>query len=69
MARGSNGETVAITAGGEHVADVVPAGALEALLETIAVLSDPEALEALRDTEVVVTGTEAIRHLVATRER
>lgn len=69
VARAARGETVAITAHGQHVADVVPSGELERLVETIAVLSDPDVLDALRDTEVVVVGREAIRSLVAQRER
>ncbi len=65
--RAENGETVAVIAHGEHVADVVPSGELERLRETIEVLSDPEAVRALADTEPVVFGRDAVRALVAER--
>ncbi len=65
--RAENGETVAVIAHGEHVADVVPSGELDRLRETIEVLSDPEAVQALADTEPVVFGRDAIRALVAER--
>jgi antitoxin (DNA-binding transcriptional repressor) of toxin-antitoxin stability system len=69
--RAEHGETVAVIAHGEHVADVVPSGELERLRETIEVLSDADAIRALADTEPVVTGIDAVRKLVgerATRE-
>jgi antitoxin (DNA-binding transcriptional repressor) of toxin-antitoxin stability system len=65
--RAEQGETVAIIAHGEHVADVVPSGELDRLRETIEVLSDPGAMRALADTESVVRGRDAIRALVAER--
>lgn len=65
--RAERGETVAVVAHGEHVADVVPFGELDRLRETIAVLSDSEAVRALTDTEPVVRGRDAIRALVAER--
>jgi len=65
--RVGRGETVAVIAHGEHVADVVPCGELDRLRETIAVLSDSEAVRALTDTEPVVRGREAVRALVAER--
>ncbi|MGQ0777225.1 MAG: hypothetical protein ACT4NY_22885 [Pseudonocardiales bacterium] len=46
--RAERGETVAIIAHGEHVADVVPSGELDRLRETIEVLSDPELVQDLR---------------------
>lgn len=65
--RAERGETVAVIAHGEHVADVVPSGELNRLRETIEILSDADALQALNDTEPVVHGREAIRALVAER--
>lgn len=65
--RAERGETVAVTAHGQHVADVVPSGELERLRETIEVLSDTEAVRALADTEPVVHGRDAIRALIADR--
>lgn len=67
--RAAHGETVAVLAGGEHVADVVPSGELERLRETIEVLSDTEAVRALAATETAVVGRDAIRALVANRDR
>src|SRR2546423_499338 len=70
--RAEHGETVAVIARGEHVADVVPCGELGRLRETIEVLADTDAVRALADTEPVVHGRDAIRALVAergTRER
>jgi antitoxin (DNA-binding transcriptional repressor) of toxin-antitoxin stability system len=67
VARAARGETVAVIAGGEHVADVVPSGELERLRETIEVLSDTDAVRALADTEPVVVGRRKIRSLVAER--
>ena len=65
--RAAGGETVAVVAHGEHVADVVPSGELDRLRETIEVLSDTDAVRALADTEPVVVGRDAIRSLVAQR--
>lgn len=48
VGRAERGETVAIIAHGEHVADVVPSGELDRLRETIEVLSDPELMQDLR---------------------
>ena len=56
MNRAAGGETVAVIAGGEHVADVVPSGELDRLRETIEILSDADAVRALSDTEPVVVG-------------
>lgn len=67
VARAARGETVAVVAGGNHVADVVSSGELERLRETIDVLSDAEAIRALADAEPAVVGREAIRALVADR--
>jgi antitoxin (DNA-binding transcriptional repressor) of toxin-antitoxin stability system len=67
VCRAERGETVAVIAHGEHVADVVPAGELERLRETIAVLSEPEFTRGLEDREPVVVGIDAIRALVAER--
>jgi len=47
--RAEYGETVAVIAHGEHVADVVPSGELDRLRETIAVLSDSEIMRELRE--------------------
>jgi antitoxin (DNA-binding transcriptional repressor) of toxin-antitoxin stability system len=68
VTRATRGETVAVIANGEHVADVVPSGELERLRETIEVLSDTDAVRALADVEPVVVGRDAIRALVAKRE-
>jgi antitoxin (DNA-binding transcriptional repressor) of toxin-antitoxin stability system len=65
--RAEHGETVAVIAHGEHVADVVPSGELDRLRETIEVLSDPDAMRDLADSESVVSGIDAIRELVADR--
>ncbi|MCO1579928.1 hypothetical protein M8C13_29665 [Crossiella sp. SN42] len=65
--RAERGETVAVIAHGEHVADVVPSGELDRLRETIEVLSDLETMQDLRDTEPEVIGIDAIRALVAER--
>lgn len=65
--RAEHGETVAVIAHGEHVADVVPSGELDRLRETIEVLSNPDARRALEDTETVVHGRDAIRALIAAR--
>ncbi|MEQ3551660.1 hypothetical protein WIS52_14385 [Pseudonocardia nematodicida] len=46
--RAQDGETVAVLAHGQHVADVVPSGEIERLRETIEVLSDTDLLEDLR---------------------
>jgi antitoxin (DNA-binding transcriptional repressor) of toxin-antitoxin stability system len=47
--RAERGETVAVIAHGEHVADVVPSGELARLRETIEVLADTELVRALAD--------------------
>ncbi|MGH3569615.1 MAG: hypothetical protein ACRDRH_27105 [Pseudonocardia sp.] len=65
--RAERGETVAVIAHGQHVADVVPSGELDRLRETIEVLSDPDAMRDLADTEPVIYGIDAIRELVAGR--
>ncbi|MGQ0840202.1 hypothetical protein [Actinokineospora sp.] len=65
--RAEHGETVAVIAHGEHVADVVPSGELRRLRETIEVLSDTDAMRDLADTEPAVRGIDAIRALVAER--
>jgi antitoxin (DNA-binding transcriptional repressor) of toxin-antitoxin stability system len=65
--RAEHGETVAVIAHGEHMADVVPSGELDRLRETIDVLSDPAARAALDDTEPVVFGADAVRALIADR--
>ncbi len=67
LRRAERGETVAVIAHGEHVADVVPSGELARLRETIDVLSDPDAVRALADTEPVVLGRDAIQALLAER--
>jgi antitoxin (DNA-binding transcriptional repressor) of toxin-antitoxin stability system len=46
--RAERGETVAVIAHGEHVADVVPSGELDRLRETIDVLSDSDLVQDLR---------------------
>jgi len=65
--RAERGETVAVIAHGEHVADVVPSGELDRLRETIEVLSDSDAMRNLADQEAVVHGIDAIQALVAER--
>jgi antitoxin (DNA-binding transcriptional repressor) of toxin-antitoxin stability system len=67
LRRAEQGETVAVIAHGEHVADVVPSGELDRLRETIEVLSDPELMEGLADRRPVVKGRAAIRALLAER--
>ncbi len=47
--RAEHGETVAVIAHGEHVADVVPSGELDRLRETVEVLSDSDLVRDLRD--------------------
>jgi antitoxin (DNA-binding transcriptional repressor) of toxin-antitoxin stability system len=47
--RAERGETVAVIAHGEHVADVVPSGELERLKETIEVLSDVDLMRDIRE--------------------
>lgn len=69
MRRVARGEKVAVIAGGEHVADVVPSGELERLRETIEVLSDTDAVRALSDIEPAVVGRDAIRAIVSDRDR
>lgn len=46
--RAERGETVAVIAHGEHVADVVPSGELDRLRETIEVLSDSDLMQDLQ---------------------
>jgi len=65
--RAAAGETVAVIAHGEHVADVVPSRELDRLRETIDVLSVSGAVRALADAEAVVVGRQTIRSLVAKR--
>lgn len=67
IARAARGETVAVIAGGKHVADLVSSAELRRLRETIEVLSDSDAVRALADIEEVLVGREAIRSLVAER--
>ncbi|AYY11364.1 hypothetical protein EF847_00140 [Actinobacteria bacterium YIM 96077] len=72
--RAEDGQSVAIIAHGEHVADVVPSGELDRLRETIEVLSDPAARAALEEADRsieegdVVEGVDAIRALVEGRK-
>jgi antitoxin (DNA-binding transcriptional repressor) of toxin-antitoxin stability system len=47
--RGEHGETVAVVAHGEHVADAVPSGELDRLRETIEVLSDHDLMRAVQE--------------------
>src|SRR2546429_4014794 len=47
--RAEQGETVAVIAHGDHVADVVPSGELDRLRETIEVLPDTELVRDLRE--------------------
>ncbi len=47
--RAEHGESVSVIAHGDHVADVVPAGELERLRETMEVLSDTELVRDLRE--------------------
>lgn len=67
------GQSVAVIAHGEHVADVVPSGELERLRETIEVLSDPATMAALAEADRsieeddLVRGADAIRALVERR--
>jgi antitoxin (DNA-binding transcriptional repressor) of toxin-antitoxin stability system len=65
--RAERGETVAVIAHGEHVADVVPSGELDRLRETIDILSDQDLVRALADREPVVRGIDAIKDLIAQR--
>lgn len=65
--RAERGETVAVIAHGEHVADVVPSGELDRLRETIDVLSDNDLVRALADDEPVVHGNQAVNDLIAAR--
>ncbi|MBI1759553.1 MAG: hypothetical protein HYR62_10075 [Actinobacteria bacterium] len=65
--RAEQGETVAVFAHGEHVADVVPSGELDRLRETIDVLSDPDAMRDLEKIEPVVRGRDAIQVLIDER--
>jgi antitoxin (DNA-binding transcriptional repressor) of toxin-antitoxin stability system len=65
--RAQHGETVAVIAHGEHVADVVPSGELARLRETVQVLSDHDLVRALADREAVVHGSDAIRDIITQR--
>jgi len=47
--RTEHGETIAVLAHGEHVADVVPSGELDRLRETVEVLSDTALVRDLRE--------------------
>jgi antitoxin (DNA-binding transcriptional repressor) of toxin-antitoxin stability system len=47
--RAEHGETVAVIAHGDHVADVVPSGELDRLRETIEVLSDSDVVRDLQE--------------------
>ena len=47
--RAERGESVAVIARGDHVADVVPSGELDRLHETIEVLSDTELVRDLQE--------------------
>ena len=67
VCRAAHGETVAVIAHGEHLADVVPSGELDRLRETIEVLSDPDAMQDLQETTLVVCGQEAIQALIDER--
>jgi PHD/YefM family antitoxin component YafN of YafNO toxin-antitoxin module len=49
VSRAEHGETIAVLAHGEHVADVVPSGELERLRETVEVLSDTDLVRELRE--------------------
>lgn len=70
--RAQSGETVAVIAHGEHVADVVPSGELDRLRETVEVLSDTDLVrdlqEALRDVQAGrVYSADQIRADIAAR--
>ena len=47
--RAEHGESVAVIAHGDHVADIVPSGELDRLRETIEVLSDTELVRDLQE--------------------
>ncbi len=47
--RAEHGESIAVIAHGDHVADVVPSGELDRLRETIEVLSDTELVRDLQE--------------------
>jgi antitoxin (DNA-binding transcriptional repressor) of toxin-antitoxin stability system len=47
--RAERGESVAVIAHGDHIADVVPSGELDRLHETIEVLSDTDLVRDLRE--------------------
>ena len=47
--RAERGESVAVIAHGDHIADVVPSGELDRLRETIEVLSDTDLVRELRE--------------------
>jgi antitoxin (DNA-binding transcriptional repressor) of toxin-antitoxin stability system len=65
--RAEHGETIAVIAHVEHVADVVPSDELDRLRETIEVLSDHDLVRALADRDAVVLGHDAITQLVTQR--
>lgn len=65
--RAQHGETVAVIAHGEHVADVVPSGELARLRETVQVLSDHDLVRALADREAVIQGNDAIQAIITQR--
>ena len=68
-ARVEHGESVPFVAHGKRVGYIVPAGELERLQETIAVLSDPDTLADLRDhsREDQIVGVDALGELLARR--
>lgn len=68
-ARVEHGESVPFIAHGRRVGYIVPAGELERLQETIAVLSDPETLADLREHHDPdqVEGVAALGELLAAR--
>jgi antitoxin (DNA-binding transcriptional repressor) of toxin-antitoxin stability system len=47
--RAKRGESVSVIAHGDHVADIVPSGALDRLHETIEVLSDTDLVRDVRE--------------------
>jgi antitoxin (DNA-binding transcriptional repressor) of toxin-antitoxin stability system len=71
--RAEHGDTVAVIAHGEHVADVVPSGELDRLRDTVEVLSDTELvrdlIEGLADARAgrVFSATDIAADLAARR--
>jgi antitoxin (DNA-binding transcriptional repressor) of toxin-antitoxin stability system len=71
--RAEHGDTVAVIAHGEHVADVVPSGELDRLRETVEVLSETELvrdlIEGLADARAgrVFSAADIAADLVARR--